>query len=376
MKRCRIWVLVGVLACVFSLPVSAQSDTLYADQLAASGATELAERLPADTQELLGMLAPDGLQPDSFTQLQLTTVMDTVVSLLKGSTDGPLAALASLVAVVVLSAMFGGLQGLAERTSLRQTYHTVSVLAGAGLLLTAFTTLLRTVWQAVESVQVFMASFVPVYGVVVAASGSPTAALSYQTTLLAAAELLTQGIREIMLPVLLVSLALGCIGTVAEGFCLSAFSQSFYKAVLWGLGLFSTVFSGVLSVQQMVATAGDSVGSRAMKFSLSSMVPVVGGMISEAYTTVIGCAGLLRSTVGCFGLVATVLVILPPLLSCVSWNICLSLGGNAAALFGLTALEGLCRCIAGAVRVLIAVLAVFGLLMVVSTSVVVFAGRG
>lgn len=372
----RVGILTVILLLVLALPVCAQTDTMYDEQLASSGADELIQHLPADVQEVLASLSLDDFRQDSFTGLQLSSVLAMLTDLLGDSAVGPLQTLASLVAVVLLSALFGGFESFADRLVLRQTYHTVSVLAAAGLLLTSFEPLLRTVRQAVDSVNVFMLSFIPVYGAIVTASGSPAAALSYQTTLLAAAQLLSQGIRVIVLPILLVSLALGCVGTVSEGFRLSSLSQTFYKAVLWGIGLFSTAFSGVLSVQQMVSAAGDSVGSRALKFSLSSFVPVVGGALSEAYSTVLGCAGLLRSTVGCFGLVATVLIILPPLLSCVVWNIALNLGANTAAMFGIGALEKLCRCIAGAVRVLIAVLAVYGLLMVISTSVIVFVGRG
>ncbi len=375
MRWRQIFALAVVLLLCLSLSVSAQTTEMYNEQLKASGADRLVERLPEDAQALLEALELDGFAQDGFTQLELSSVLNTLLSALQKNTAAPLQALLSLLAVVVLSAMFGGLQGLANRTPLRQTYHTVSVLAAAGLLLTAVGSLLRTVQAAVDSVNVFMLSFVPVYGVIVASGGSPTAALSYQTTLLTAAELFTQGVRGVVLPILLVSLALGCVGTVADGFCLSSFSTTFYKLVLWGLGLFSTVFSGVLSVQQMVAAAGDSVSSRALKFSLASFVPVVGGVLSEAYSTVMGCAGLLRSTVGGFGLVATAVIILPSLLSCVGWSLCLSLGGNAAALFKLDALEKLCRCVGGAVRVLIAVLAVLGLMMIVSTSVVAFAGR-
>lgn len=371
----RIIVLTMVMLCCFSLPVGAQTASLYEEQLAASGAQELVERLPADARDLLATLELDGLSQENFAGLALSSVMSTLLSLLRNNTAAPLQMLASLLAVVVLSAMFGGLQGLSDRTPLKQTYHTVSVLAAAGLLLASVGSLIKAVQAAVDSVNVFMLSFVPVYGVIVASGGSPTAAVSYQTTLLAAAELFTQGVRGAVLPILLVSLALGCVGTVADGFCLSSFSATFYKTVLWGLGLFSTIFSGVLSIQQMVAAAGDSVSSRAVKFSLASFVPVVGGVLSEAYSTVLGCAGLLRSTIGAFGVVATLVIVLPPLLSCVGWSVCLSLGGNAAALFRLDALEKLCRCIGGAVRVLIAVMAVLGLMMIVSTSVVAFAGR-
>lgn len=353
----------------------ADTAQLYAQQLSASGGDTLTERLPADTRALLEELQVDVSRPESFTGLSANAVLSMLAGLLRTQKNGLLQAAASLVAVVLLCAMLSGLEEAAERPSLRQTYHTVTVLAAGGLLLSPITALMVQVQQAAQSAGVFMLSFVPVYAGILSAGGSAAAALSYQTTLLAAAELLVQLCRTALLPVLSVSLAMGCTGAVADGFCLESFSAALHKAVLWVLSLLATVFSGVLSVQQMVAAAGDTLGRRAMKFSISSFVPVVGGALSEAYTTVLGCAGLLRSTVGCFGVVATVLTVLPPLVACLAWSICLQLAGSAAALFRLAALEKLCRTVVGSVRVLIAVLAVFALLMIVSTSVIVFTGK-
>ena len=75
-------------------------------------------------------------------------------------------------------------------------------------------------------------------------------------------------------------------------------------------------------------------------------------------------------------MLSTVLIVAAPLVQCVLWSLGLSLAGSGAALFGLTPLEVLCRTAAGAVRVMIALLAVFALLMVISTTVLVLAGRG
>lgn len=354
--------------------VSADTGTLYREQLSAAGGDTLTQQLPADARELLEALELDLASPDSFTSLSGEQVLSMLSSLLEGQASGPLQAALSLLAVVVLSAMLSGLENTAA-PSLQPTYHTVAVLAAAGLLLTPLTGLLQQVREAVESVTVFMYSFVPVYTGVLTVSGAATAAVSYQTTLLAAAELLTTLLRYGVWPLLTVTLAFGCTGAVTEGFGLDAISASLHKAVLWGMGLFSSVFTWVLSTQQMVARAGDTLGSRALKFSLASFVPVVGGALSEAYSTVLGCAGLLRSTVGAFGVAAVVMTVLPPLVSCVCWNLCLHIGATAAGVFRLGALEKLCRTVSGAVRVLIAVLAVMAVLMLISTSVIVHTGK-
>lgn len=348
---------------------------MYTQQAEASGAADLPARLPADVQALLESLDVDVLDPSTYTGLEFGTLAQGFLDLLYAQSAGVKQTVGMLLGVVLLCALFGGLEGAVGNLALRRSYRGVAVLAAGGAVLTPLFALFSEVWEAVEQVTVFLTSYVPVYGAILLTSGRAASAASYQTTLLAAVQLFLWLVRRGVFPLLLVSLALGCTGSVSEGFCLDRLSATLHKAVLWTLGLFSTLFSGLLSLQQMVAAAGDSMSTRVVKFSLSSFVPVVGGVLSEAYNTVVGCGGLLRSTVGAFGLLSVVLVVLPPLLSCVCWNVGLHLAGGVAAVFGLAPLDTLCRTAAGVVRVLIAVLAVFALLMILSTSVVVFVGR-
>ena len=348
---------------------------MYAQQLESGGASDLPQRLPSNVQALLEEWNLTTFDPSAYTDLGLGQMAQMLADLLYAQASGPRQTIGMLMGVILLCALFSGLDGAVGSLSLRRTYQGVAVLAAGGAVLTPLFALFSQVWETVQQVTVFLTAYVPVYGAVLFTGGGTVSALSYQTTLLAAVELLLWLVRGVVFPLLLVSLAFGCVGSVSEGFCLDRLSGTLHKTILWAMGLFSTLFSGLLSLQQMVAAAGDSLSGRMVKFSLSSFVPVVGGVLSEAYNTVVGCGGLLRSTVGAFGVLAVALVILPPLLSCVCWQIGLHLAGAAAALFGLTPLDTLCRTAAGAVKVLIAVLAVFALLMILSTSVVVYVGR-
>lgn len=355
--------------------MTAETWESYVQQMEVSGAGDLPQRLPQDVQALLDSLRLDTFDPSSYATLEFGNVAQMLTDLLFRQASGPRQTMGMLLAVVLLCALFSGLDGAVGSLSLRRTYQNVAVLAAGGAVLVPLFGLFSRVWETVQQVTVFLSAYVPVYGALLITGGKGMSAVSYQTTLLAAIELLLWLVRSAVFPFLLVSLALGCTGSVAEGFCLDRFGAMIHKATLWMLGLFSTMFAGFLSLQQMVTAAGDSLSGRVVKFSLSNFVPVVGGVLSEAYNTVVGCGTLLRSTVGAFGLVAVILVVLPPLLSCVCWNVGLHLAGGAAALFGLDPLEKLCRTAAGAARVLIAVLAVFALLMILSTSIVASVGR-
>lgn len=353
---------------VCTVAVSADTDELYRRQAQAAGVEDLPRHLPADLQELLEQTQTDLLDPDTYTDLSFQRVLDMMGTLLTEQSAGPMQALRMLVGVVLISALLGGLN-FGDAPALRRSYHGVAVLGAGGILLPALMTLLNTVGETVDSVTVFLTAFSPVFAAILAVGGRAAGAVAYQATLLGAAGLLGWLIRLLVFPLLSVSLAFGCVGTVTDGFCLDRISGGLHKAVLWALGLFSAVFSGVLSVQQMVTAAGDSVGVRVARFSLSGFVPVVGNLLSEAYATVMGCAGLLRSVVGAFGLVAVVLMLAPPLVNCICWSVALHFSSGVAALFGLHSLERLCVVAVGVVRVLIALLAVFALLMVLATAV-------
>lgn len=378
----RRWVavvvtLVGVLWLAPSVMAEEVSfEEQYQQQLEASGAEGLTEHLPRDVQAMLEQLELDSFDPESYTGLSFQQVTELLLKLTADRAGGPMQVMGMLIGVVLIAAVFRGMEGSALSPALRQTYHSAAVLGAGGMLLVPLFALLETVRQAVERVTVFLAAYVPVYAALLATGGRGVGAVSYQTTLLGASQLLSWLIQGVVFPSLVVSLAFGCTGSVAEGFCLDRLGQTLHKGILWTLGLFSTVFSFLLSFQQMAASAGDSLSGRMVRFSLTSFVPVVGGLLGEAYSTVAGCAGLLRSAVGCFGLVAVALVTVPPLVSCVCWSVGLRIAADTAALFALGPLEKLCHAGAGAVRVLIAVLAVSALLMIISTTVITaFSGR-
>lgn len=373
----RILAVLAVLLWLFSVPVFAQTDQqeMYEQQLDSGGVTDLPATLPDEVQGWLSQMGLDTFDPNRFADLEFDTLLTALTDLLTAQSSGPLQALGTLLGVVLMGGLLTGLEGVSATAPLRQTFHGLAVAGAGAALLVPLSGLLNTIAKTVEQVTVFVTAYAPVYAAVVAIGGHPTGAVAYQATLLGASQLLVWAVQGIIFPVLMVSLAFGCAGSVADGFRLDALSGFLHKLILWFLGLFSTVYSGLMSVQQLAASAGDTLGGRVIRFSLSSFVPVVGGLLSEAYNTVRGCGDLMRTTVGCFGMVAMVLVVLPPLCSCICWNVSLHLAAAGAGLFRLGSVECLCRTAAGVVRVLIALLAVFALLMVVSTVVVSTAGR-
>ena len=178
------------------------------------------------------------------------------------------------------------------------------------------------------------------------------------------------------MPLLTVSLSLGLTGSLTPEINLGKVGDWVGKVATWLLTLGMFLFAGLLSIQSLTGSAVDRLGDRIMKFSISTFVPVVGSSLSEAFSTVRGCLGLLRSTLGGFGIITSLLIVLPPLLSCFVWQLSLSLCNVGAEMFGLSALSNVLKSAHGVTKCLVGLLAASGVLLVISVTVVTVAIGG
>lgn len=372
-----------LLAGLFVLPAAAQTDTgeaeldeLFKEQIEASGAQELFDNLPLETKQLMDKLGITGLDAEFLTGVTPEGMLDGLFSLLASQAAGPLRTAGILMGVVLLCALIEGMKQTVREPAVSEVFEVICTLAACVTVLIPVSDCIRSVCEAAESASVFMASYVPVYAGVLIAGGQAASAASFQTVVLFAAELISLLATQVLVPLMTISLALGMTGAVTPGMKLQAAGGFLNKTAVWLLGITTTLFTGLLGLQSLAGSAADTLGGRAIKFSLSSFVPVVGCALSEAFATVKGCLSLVKSVLGGFGILSTVLIVLPPLLNCVLWTLCLSLCGMAADMFELKTLSGLLAAVKAVVSTLIGILAACSLFMIIATYIVAAAGKG
>ena len=64
-----------------------------------------------------------------------------------------------------------------------------------------------------------------------------------------------------------------------------------------------SIFAGILGISSFAAASFDSLAARGVKFAVSASVPMVGGSIAEAMSSVAGAAMLLKNAVGIAGVI-------------------------------------------------------------------------
>lgn len=369
MKKIIIAVLVGLV--LFCLPLSAQTvDDLYREQLEASGGRELLESLPAETQELLEKLGITSLDPQEIAGHDISDVIAELWQLLLTASAEPLRTCGMIGGIVLLHAWMGGMSRTLGGEKNGTLFSMIATLAAAGIVMQPIASCISQTARATESLSIFMTSFVPVYAGILLSGGQALAAVSFQSVVLYVAQLLSVVSNHVIVPLMGVSLALGLVGAVTPEVRLNKVGDMIGKTATWVLTLGTMLFSGLLSIRNLAGTAVDTLGNRALRFSIASFVPVVGGSLSEAFNTVKGCLGMLKSTIGVFGIGAAIALVLPPLCGCVLWNLFLSLSAMSAELFELSALSSLLRSVKAVLKCLIGILCAGALFAFIAVTVV------
>ncbi len=115
----------------------------------------------------------------------------------------------------------------------------------------------------------------------------------------------------------LISVYLACvIGRAAfESNAFTAMANLVKWVCLTALTLLVVVFTAYLSISGLISASGDQLTTRFTRAAISTALPVVGKMVSDAAATVVAGMGLVRNSIGIFGAIAVVCVGLTPFIS-------------------------------------------------------------
>ncbi len=359
-----------------SLTVSADTtEELYQEQIEISGAGELFESLPQQTLDLLSSLGITNLEVESYTALQPSDFLNTLMQIFTQQMGGALSLCGVLLGAVMIGGFAESLRHTADSGQTGEWMGRLGAVAVSATVLVPIGECFKQVAVTTENVRVLMFSYIPTYAAVILASGHPTLAASYSTVLLAGAECTAALVTHTALPLVMLSLSFATVGTLSERNRLAALSGTLAKSAVWILGTTTALFTALLSMQSFVASASDSLALRAAKMTIGNFVPIVGGALSEAFGTVTGCIQLLRSTLGMFGVLVTIVMVLPAFLRCFSWSIALWVCRMVADVLGVSMIGDVLGRVGTVVKVLMGILASCALFLIITTTLVTVVGR-
>lgn len=214
-----------------------------------------------------------------------------------------------------------------------------------------------------------MLSFVPAFTLLISLSGKPSSALTYNSLVLFFCELMSAFINKIYLGIIGAYFSLSIAFSLNSNVNLNRFVNCVNRCVNLILGFCASMFTGFLSLKNILSYSTDSLSVKGVKFLISSLIPVIGSSLGEAYSAVLGSINLMKGTLGVIGIFALVLINIPPLCEGVIHYGLMSLLSCFAEMLGLFRVSETLRCFSSCVRILLLVCLFQVFILLISTGV-------
>ncbi|MBQ6708950.1 MAG: hypothetical protein IJM97_08385, partial [Clostridia bacterium] len=221
--------------------------------------------------------------------------------------------------------------------------------------------------SAIDMTSKVMFVFVPIFVAIISLNGNPLTAASYNSLMLLAAQTVSQMSNYFIKPCVAIFFALGLSSSVSTEFNFRALADEIKKIATIVLSFIASMFFSFLSLRGGLANASDSMGLKGVKFLLSSFIPVVGGAISEGYSSILGSLSLLKGVVGTFGICAVGLINIPIITELLIWSLVLRLSSAVAGTVKLNSLTDMFKIIADVTTLINVVVILNCAVLIVST---------
>ena len=319
--------------------------------------------IPASAVEFTAPQVPEGgaeLMPEdtgSFAAGLTELLRDAVLGLrpdLKEASKVSLGVIAAVMMVSVLQSFSGSVKTVANLAG--------ATAIAAGLLLSA-NSLIRLGSQTVTEISEYGKLLLPVMTAAMAAQGGAASSTALYAGTAVFDAVLSTLISRLLNPMVYLFLALSAAnGAIGENIL-----GKLRDLVSWSLKTILMVFTTYMTVTGVVSGTTDAAALKATKVTISSVVPVVGGILSDASEAVLVSAGLMQNAAGIYGILAVLAVFLSPFLKIGVHYLILKLTAAVCGIFGEKGLTELIGDFSTAMGLLLAMTGSECLLLLIST---------
>lgn len=350
-----------------AVKVNAQDDSTLYDT------SKLYNSLSDEVKQSLNNMGIDGVDTGKLSNLSFSSIIAEITNIVSQNVDSPLKGLITITALLLLCSILSAYKntlGSDVSTAINIT-STLCVTCAAAM--PAILIISRTS-DIISTSSNIMLTYIPIMAVIMAAAGHPISGASYYSMMIAAGEGVGQLSSKIIVPLLNMFLGLSITGCVSPDVNLGGFTNLISRIIKWLLSFAMTIFTAVLTIREIITTSLDNVSTRAVRFTLNSFIPIVGSALSDAYKTVQGSVGLLKSGVGVFVIISIAIVFLPIILQSLMWIITLSIGKSTAEVLNLQQVQKLLESISAVFSTLLAIVLCIMSVYIISTAIILLMG--
>ncbi len=310
--------------------------------------------VPSDVQELMPQ------KPESFGQ-GLWYMLQEAANLIEPALVDAALVCSGLIAVSTLVSLLSSMPG-----STKNVVELSGTICVGLLLLKSSNSLIHLGTQTVAKLSDYGKLLLPVLAAALAAQGgTTTSAAIYAGTAIFDA-ILGSAISKLLCPMIYIYICLSVANSALGSDPLGKIRDLMKWIMTWGLKIILYFFTGYIGITGVISGSADAAAIKAAKLTISGMVPVVGGILSDASEAVLVGAGVVKNGAGIYGMMAILAIVMGPFLQIGIQYLLLKATAAVCGLFGTKSIISLVQDFTSAMGLLLAMTGSSCLLLLIS----------
>lgn len=354
----RVFLLVLLLIPGFTVP--AYAEDIYEQAADETGIYAIEDQLPEEARDISGSLKVDGSYD---TENALERLWNSLIDKIKGELGENIKTASALIAISMLCALSGS---LCSGKPIKEYINIAGCCAAAVSLLGSVDSIVGETVAALNQLSDYSKAALPAMFTAAAACGAVgSASAKYAATCLALDVLMSVS-QKLIIPLVYSYLALAVAGSVFPNSLLSNTA----RLTKWIAGTIMTAmtiaFSAYIGMTGLVAGSVDAVAIKTARTVISTTLPVVGGIISDASGAVLSAASVIKNSAGVFGLIAVCALCAGPFAVLSVRMLVLKVAAAASDMVPNSRLSGLINSVSTAMGLLLGLLGCCGIMLFIS----------
>lgn len=180
--------------------------------------------------------------------------------------------------------------------------------------LNCFNTALTYGRDAIEALTAFVTKLSPLLMTMLIVCGKPASAAVFHPVLSSAVYIVGLAVENVMLPMCVFCAVLSAAGNLGGENKISLICRGLGSVNKWIMSAVITVFTGISAIYGFNAPSLDALSAKTIKFAAGSLVPVVGGFLSDTLETVVSGSQVMKNAVGTAGMISICSICLIPVI--------------------------------------------------------------
>ncbi len=297
-------------------------------------------------------------------------ILKFIISILGDNLKSALSMMTGIIVVIIIHSILKAISENLGNESVAKIAYYIQYVMIVALVMSNFSSIITDIKNSIYDLTSFSNSLIPLLTTLMIATGNVTTSHIIEPILLLVITFIGNFITNVLIPIILVSTALGIVSKVSEHAQVGKLSKFLNKTSVWVLTTILTLFFSLTTLEGNISSGLDGMTLKAGKSVLSNAVPVVGGILGDAIDTVLGYTNIIKNAVGVVGIFVIASICIRPILNLTALTITYYLGAALCEPIADKKIVSLIEQMGGTFKVFLAIMFTITAMLIVGIAIV------